>query len=121
MQYKIAGIRLVDKPSKAGGTWKLAQVKIEGRGETIFELQGYGSKYAEKIKQGDTIVGYEGSRTWNDRVTPTINRIDAEYIYDLLVQKGILGGETAPAPTPSNDSGWEQPAPPAETSGGDDW
>lgn len=93
MQYKISGVRLKELPSKFGGTWKLAEVKIEGRGDTKFELQGYGSKFVEKIKEGEVIHGYESTKTYNGVVTPTINKITAEYVYDIVMKMQDSRGE----------------------------
>ena len=85
MDFKITRIRLKEMPSKFGGTWKLAAVKVEGHGEDRFELSGYGTKYIEKLAEGSVIRGYESSKTYNNIVTKTINKITAEYVYDLLM------------------------------------
>ena len=105
MQYKITGVRVKELPSKFGGTWKLAEVKVEGRGDTKFEMQGYGSKFVEKIKAGDIIKGYEGSKTYNNVTTPTINKITAEYVYDMLMEmKGTPETSVAPAPAQNGEA-----------------
>jgi hypothetical protein len=108
MQAKVAGIRIKELPSKFGGTWKLATVKLEGHGEEKFELQGFGSKFVEKVKEGDVLIGYLGEKTFNGQTTKTFNKISAEYVYGLLMEmKGTP--ETPIAPTPAaadDDDSW---------------
>lgn len=108
MQFKITGVRIKELPSKFGGTWKLAEVKVEGRGDTKFELQGYGSKFVERVKAGDILKGYEGKKEFNGVTTPTINKITAEYVYDMLMEmKGTPEAPAAPrASTNTQDDGW---------------
>lgn len=89
MTYKITALRSKDLPSRfSSGTWKLIEVKLEGQGDTIFELQGYG-KEKEKFAVGTELQGYLGSRSWTGQqgviITQTLNKISAEYVYGLLL------------------------------------
>lgn len=105
MQVKIAAVRIKEMPSKYGtGTWALAQVKLDGRGEEVYELQGYGSEFVKKVQVGDWIKGYEASKEYNGVVTKTICKITAEYVYDLLMK--MQGTSTEPVATQeaSNDN-----------------
>lgn len=108
MVYKITALRSKDLPSKFGGTWKLVEVKLEGCGDKIFELQGYG-KEKEKLVVGSSVQGYLGEKSWTGqtgtKITPTLNKITAEYVLDY-VQKYLGNTEARPAisgpvPTPA--------------------
>lgn len=103
MQFKITGIRVKELPSRFGGTWKLAEVKIEGQGETKYEMQGYGTKFVEKVKAGDVVKGYLGSKTYNNVTTPTINKITAEYVYDMLMEMKGTPETPMPGAAPSGE------------------
>lgn len=98
MKTKIVAIKRKEMPSKWGGTWTIAQVKLEGFSDKIFELSGYGSKQLENLKAGDSITGYVSQREWQGRdgvvVTPTFNKITAEYIYGELDRRGFFDGNT---------------------------
>ena len=85
MEFKITGVKTKEMPSKFGGTWKIVQVKVEGRDE-IFELSGFGDKMLEKVKAGDTVKGYENVKDWGKGKTNQICKITAEYVYDLLMK-----------------------------------
>ena len=104
MQYKVTGIRIKEMPSRYGGTWKLATVKVDGKGEEKFELQGYGTKFVEGIKEGTLLKGYEGSKEYNGTVTKTINKITAEYVYDILMDMKGTPEVKVPAAAPAQES-----------------
>lgn len=105
MQVKVAGIRIKELPSKFGGTWKLGEVKLEGYGDEKFELQGYGSKFVEKIKAGDFLKGYMGTKEFNGITTKTFNKITAEYVYDIVMKMQGTPEVAAPAAPQSPDNG----------------
>lgn len=105
MQVKVTGIRIKELPSKFGGTWKLGTVKLEGYGEEKFELQGYGTKFIEKIKEGEVLKGYLGQKEYNGTITKTFNKITAEYVYDMLMEmKGTPETPMAATPAPQDDA-----------------
>lgn len=121
MIAKITAVRRTPKPSsyKPGTFWNLTEIKIDGQGDTIFELVGFG-KEADKLVQGSTLKGYFSQKTWNNIVTRTFNKITAEYVYDLLVAAvpGVEGIAATPAPTDAPaDAGFGSPVASQETPG----
>ena len=126
MKYVIDGVKRTVKAKKDGsGTWTLVQIKLAGLGETIFEVNGFGTKEVEKWVKGTEVNGYLGERHWGDNgVTKCLNKIDALYVYNLLVKQfpGIDGvAAPAAAELPAND--WGTPAAePAVSDGNEpDW
>jgi hypothetical protein len=111
--HKIKAIRFKELPSKFGGTWKIAELKIEGD-DRIHELKGFGSKALENLKVGDSVVGYVSEKVWdgpNGRiVTPTINKITAEYVYELLmnhIDQNTTLNPLVPVAQFTADDGWD--------------
>lgn len=102
MRVKVTGIRIKTMPSKFGGTWSLATVKLDGYGDKKFEAQGYGSKFVEKLKDGDILIGYLGTKEYNGQITDTINKISAEYVYDLLMEMKGTPQNVVPAVPAAN-------------------
>lgn len=93
-KIKITAISKKDMPSQYGGTWQIVRIKVDGQGEEIFELNGFGKNEKEKIAIGSELQGYFSERTWQGKngsqTTKTFNKITAEYVYDLLMEmKGV--------------------------------
>jgi len=91
MKVKISAIKKKMLPSKFGsGTWTVADVKLVGQGEKIFNLVGYSSKFIENLVVGNEISGYVSSRSWTGKngtvESPTFNKITAEYVYELVLK-----------------------------------
>ena len=86
MTYTISKFKVEVLPSKFGGTWNLIKCKFVETGDTVYELNGYGSKFSERVKIGEKIKGYESVKTWNNVETKILNKITAEYVYDLLLK-----------------------------------
>ena len=90
MQAKITKFVKKSMPSKFGtGTWDIFQVKIEGQGEKVFELNGFGKYTKENMKEGMVLDGFISERVWQGKTgegkTLTFNKITPEYVYKLLV------------------------------------
>jgi hypothetical protein len=131
MKIQIAALQKKEIAKKSGfGTFKVCKIKVVGRGDTVYELSGWGDKDIERFAPGSFINGFFSERTWGtDGRQATFNRITAEYVYDLLVKMnpGIEAGSSpvqqlnppkqdewsiAPLPTnvtgPANDAGINQ-------------
>jgi hypothetical protein len=121
MKIQINKIRSKEMPSKFGTGWKLYEAKFYGKGETIYQLSGFNSKYMEKLASGSFIDGFFGQKSFNGKngqvTIETFNKITPEYLYDLMEKNGlqmdasVLKQVTAPAQEPKDE--WK------ETSGPD--
>lgn len=120
MKLKIQDIRKRDVPSQFGGVWTIYSAKFEGVENPQFgyDLAGFG-KSAERLKAGDTVVGYITTKNYNDKKTGqlrtayTFNKVSAEYVYGLILKMNPeienIGNDKL-APPPKVDAatpGWD--------------
>lgn len=118
MKVTISAVSKKEMPSKfeGGSTWSIVRVRLQGHGEEVFELDGFGQKEKDKLVAGSILKGYFSEKTWQGKqgvqVTKTFNKITAEYVYDLLMEmKGTpvldkkVAGSTGPAKVAADDWG----------------
>lgn len=91
MKITINKIRRTQKPSKFGnGIWVITEVKSNDLGVDTYQLNGFNAKYAEKLKEGDSLEGFVSEKTRESANGPVItkmfNKITAEYVYNELLK-----------------------------------